>query len=146
MTPYFGNAAPDEMWGPDLEFLGGASGNSGGTTDDFGTAGNVAGGAGGGGEIFLERVERGAGAGAGRKLATAQQSHGFSWDFSLLAVPLNPMLRSITKNGGVLDIVFKLKFRFSSTFKIFTPPLQIFVFPPPIEIAVHPIFCNSVHS
>ena len=95
MTPYFGDAVPDGEGGPDLEILGGASGNSGGTTDDFGTAGNVAGGAGGGGEIFRERVERGAG--AGRKLATAQHSHGFSWDFSLLAVPLNPMLRSIKK-------------------------------------------------
>ena len=97
MTPYFGNAAPDEKWGPDLEILGGASGNSGGTTDDFGTAGNVAGGAGGGGEIFLERVERGAGAGAGRKLATGQHSHCFSWFFPLLAVPLNPMLRLFLK-------------------------------------------------
>ena len=81
---------------PDVAASDGEATILGGTAGNFG--GNVAGGADGGGEeILLERVECKCGAGAGRKLATGQHSHCFSWFFSLLAVPLNPMLRLFLK-------------------------------------------------
>ena len=84
---------------PDVAESDGEATILGGTAGNFG--GNVAGGADGGGEeiLFLERVECKCGAGAGRKLATGQHSHcfSFSWFFSLLAVPLNPMLRLFLK-------------------------------------------------
>lgn len=100
MMPELGDAALDGE-GSDLEgtILGGTAGNFDGTAGNFwGTAGNVAGGADGGGEEIWERAERERG--AGRKLATGQHLHCFSWDFSLLVVPLNPMLRYLKKMSG----------------------------------------------